>query len=125
MSNPYHYLFYYLNYNTSRIRKYNSREAAIIYLSVIVFFYTMPFVAVGIHSINSQTPKVLFYGVVLAYGFLVFYLNKRYFENKSTYVNIMNRYKRGNKTAVAIGRVVAWVVLITSLAVFLLILNSL
>ena len=123
--NPYHYLFYYLQYNASRIRKYQSRETAIIYLSVIVFFYSTPFIAAGTHSIYSNPPEVLFYGVLLAYAFLIFYGNKRHFERKDIYAHIMNRYKRDSKSFVLLGRVIAWVVFISSFAAFLLILAAL
>lgn len=125
MFNPYHYLFYYLHYNASRVRRYQSRETAIIYLSVIVFLYTTPFIAVGIHSMYPKPPAVLFYVVPLAYAFLVFYFNKRHFERKDTFAHIMNRYKRDIKPSVVIGRVIAWAAFLSSFAAFLLILAAL
>jgi hypothetical protein len=125
MLNPYHYLFYYITYNSNRIRKYNSRESAILYLSAIVFFYTFPFIGKAISAFDHKSSSTLFFVIALLYGFLIVYVNKKYFEKQSNYRRIINKFENASQSQILFGRVVAWMVLLSSFIAFILILSNL
>jgi hypothetical protein len=125
MGNPYHYLFYYTQYNVNKIQPINSRESAILYVSVIVFFLTIPFITAGIAEIIGKGLKGVFYAMILSYGYLIYFLNKSYFEKNKIYVQVANKYKRHTKAQIAVGRTIAWISLAASFALFFFILRNL
>ena len=58
----------------------NARESAILYVSAIIFFLTMPFIAALIKSFGKM-PREAFMILIVVYSLLIFFFNKRYFEN--------------------------------------------
>ena len=125
MSNPCHYLFYYTQYNVNKVRPLNSRESAILYVSAILFFLTMPFIAIGTAEVLGKDSRVAFYVVISAYAYLIYYLNKSYFERKKVYLQVTNKYKRQSSGQILVGRTVAWLSLAASFVLFFWILGKL
>lgn len=125
MSNPYHYLFYYTQYNVNKIRPLNSRESAILYVSAILFFLTMPFIAVGTAELVGKDLRVVFYAVILGYAYLIYCLNKNYFERKKVCMQLISKYKGQSNAQILVGRTVAWLSLALSFFLFFWILGNL
>jgi hypothetical protein len=125
MGNPYHYLFYFTQYNVNKIRPLNARESAILYVSAIVFFLTMPCIAKGIVEVIGKGQRGIFYAVLLGYGFLIYYLNKSYFEKKKVYIQVAEKYKKQSSAQIAVGRTIAWLSLAASFFLFFWVLREL
>ena len=117
MRTIYNYIYYHLFDLVSRFRKLNARESAILYLSTIVFFLTMPFVAGAIRFIGSM-PSGVFMTLVVGYGFLISYLNKRYFENPHRLKQIIQKFKNESLILKRIGYFVVVGLFLSSLILF-------
>lgn len=125
MSNPYHYLFYYTQYNVIKIRPLNSRESTILYVSAILFFLTMPFIALGTVELLGKDSRVAFYVVILGYACLIYFLNKSYFERKNVFMEVTKKYRGQSSAQILVGRTVAWLSLAASFVLFFWILGNL
>ncbi|MBC6491554.1 hypothetical protein BC349_19820 [Flavihumibacter stibioxidans] len=85
----------------------------------------MPFIALGTAELIGKELKVVFYAVILGYGYLIYYLNKSYFERKKVYIQVTNKYKGQSSTQILVGRTVAWLSLTASFVLFVWILGKL
>jgi hypothetical protein len=125
MFNPLHYIFYYTHYNANSIRRYNSRENAIVFICVIILFCTLPFIAKAVFIILGEKNSNIFYYTIVVYGIILLFLCKRYFERKEVFSKIITKYKKQSKVQVFIGRVVAWITLAASFLLFFILLSRL
>ena len=84
----YDYIYYHLYDLVSKIRKHNSRESTLLYLTIVLFFITSPFVLILINSILKYAESQLIFMILtLGYGFVIYFLNKKYFEKKNKLKN--------------------------------------
>jgi hypothetical protein len=120
--NPYHSLYFYSYVNSSRLRRLNIREAAIIYLSIIVYFWTLPIVVIGAHKLLEREEVPFLKLGCLIYGVVVYLFNKWHFEKKGWHKIILNHCKSTILGHSRLGQILAWLVLILSPVVFLLLL---
>ena len=122
MKRVYRYLYFHLFSLVSSYRKETARESAILYLSTIVFFITLPFIGLLIsYSIGSGFRPLRFV-IVIGYAMLIHYFNKRYFERKQRIKLILGEFGNETKLQRRIGHVVAVLALIGSLLLFIMIL---
>lgn len=124
MSTVYGYIYYHLFDLVARFRKPNARESAILYISTIVFFLTLPFFAAAIKFLGSM-PRGIFITLIVAYGFLISYLNKRYFEKSYRLKQIGNKFKNESLTQKRVGYGVVIGLFLLSLVLFFIFLSIL
>ncbi len=124
MSTIYSYIYYHLFDLVSRIRKLNARESAILYISAIVFFLTMPFIAVCIKLIGN-TSRGEFIFLIFVYSFLVFFLNKKYFEKSYKLKEISQKFKNESAIQKRIGYSIVVGLFLLSLVLFFVFLSFL
>ncbi len=124
MKAVYNYLYYHIFDLVSKIRSNNARESTISYLSVSIVFLTIPFIFGFINRYIINRPSlVLFLIVILGYGAIIFFLNKKYFENKKRISSILSRFKNESLFQRRIGYLIAVVFFLLSLVLFFIFLN--
>ncbi len=119
----YSYLYYYLYELVSRIRRFNARESAIIYLSAIISFLTIPFVGFLLSTVLSTKYNFVFILLLGVYSFLIFYINKRYFEKEGRLKGIYSKFKYQSILQRKIGYVVVVSTFFLSLLLFFIFLS--
>jgi hypothetical protein len=102
----------------SGIRRFNARESAIIYLSAIISFLTIPFVGFLLSTVLSRKYNFIFIISLAVYGFLIFYLNKRYFEKEQRLKGIYSKFKNQSILQRRIGYVVVVLTFFISIILF-------
>jgi len=119
----YSYLYYHLYELVSTIRRFNARESAIIYLSAIVSFLTIPFVGFLLSTVLPSKYNLIFIILLGGYSFLVFYINKKYFEKESRLKGIYSKFKNQSTLQRKIGYVVVVLTFFLSLVLFFIFLS--
>lgn len=120
----YDYIYYHLYGLVSKIRKLNSRESTLLYLTIVLFFITSPFVLILINSILKYAESQLIFMILtLGYGFVIYFLNKKYFEKKNKLNEIMQQFKNENLLQRRLGYIVVILLLLSSFPLFFLFLS--
>jgi hypothetical protein len=88
----YDYLYYHIYGLVSKLRRPGARESTILYITVIIFFITWPFISAITFSL-FKSQKVIVMVVDLAYCLFIKYLNKKYFEKANKLKEIDRRFK--------------------------------
>ena len=108
----------------SKYRKINARESTLLYIAVIIYFLTLPFILVPVYSI-TKLPKSFFMVLVLGYAGLIYYLNKRYFERKNKLRKINEAFRNESVLQKRIGYSVVVILLLSSFVLFFFFLSIL
>jgi len=117
MKSLYHYVYFHLYDFVLSVRKVNARESAVLYLTVMVFFITLPlFVFIFDQLFYKGMNKVIFMTSGFVYSLLIYYLNKRYFENSRRWKQIISKYSIGDSKKRKIGHIVVIVFFFASIA---------
>ena len=124
MSTIYNYIYYHLFELVSQIRKLNARESAILYLSAIIFFLTMPFVAAGFRYIGN-VPRTVFLIVILGYSFVIVFLNTKYFQRSHKIKEVSQKFENESLAQKRIGYGVVIALFAFSIVSFVLLLSIL
>ena len=120
----YDYIYYHLHELVSKIRKMNSRESTLLYLTIILFFITSPFIVILISSILKYAESQLVFMILsLGYGFVIYFLNKKYFERKNKLNEIMQKFKDENLLQRRFGYIIVILLLLSSFPLFFLFLS--
>ena len=121
----YSYLYFHLYELVSGIRRFNARESAIIYLSVIISFLTIPFVGFLLSKVLSAKYNFIFIIILGSYSFFVFYINKKYFDKESRLKGIYSKFKTQSILQRKSGYLVVILFFFLSLVLFLVFLSLL
>lgn len=122
----YDYIYYHLYELVSKIRKISSRESTLLYLTIILFFITSPFILILISSIfKSAESQLVFMLLNLGYGFVIYLLNKKYFERKNKLNEIMKKFKNESLLQRRVGYIVVILLLLSSFPLFFFFLSLL
>jgi len=118
------YVYYHLFELTTGIRKFTARESALLYLSIIFFFLTSPFVMV---LLIFQVIKVRLFFILLGLGYwmLIYFLLKKYFERKDKLNEIRQKFKDQNLFQKRIGYWVVTILFFSSFVLFFFFLSLL
>lgn len=123
MRYTYNYVYYHIYQLTSKWRKYNARESAILYLSVILCLITMPFVFGIISKLFGSIPKGWFFIIGGIHCLLIYWLNKKYFERKNYLKKILDQFKNESDFQRKLGLLISLLLLIMSPVLFFLLLT--
>lgn len=120
MRYAYNYIYYHIYQFISRWKKYNARESAILYLSAILCFITLPIVWGAISEYIGKLPKWLFFLICGIYCLLIYWLNKRYFERNNRIKEIRGQFKNQTGFQNKIGLIIIILLLISAPVLFFL-----
>lgn len=119
----YKYIFFHLYEFVNHRGWRNPRESAILYISLIITFLTIPFIIAL--EVKVAMPKILFLTIFVAYGFVIFWLNKRYIEQKTVLIAILNRFKYETSKGKKMGYIISFGTLLISPIILLVLLKFL
>ncbi|HET9056595.1 MAG TPA: hypothetical protein VFN30_07100 [Chitinophagaceae bacterium] len=119
----YNYLYYHLYSLISVVRRFNARESAILYLSAIIAFLTMPFISSLLSKLLSGSYRLLFILLLGVYCALIVYLNKKYFEKGERIKKIVHQFKNESILQRRVGYGVVVLAFLFSIAAFFIFLS--
>lgn len=88
----YDYTYYYIFELVSSLRKRNARESALLYLTLITYLLTAPFIIVSFYS-TFKPSQSLTIAVILIYAGVVYSFNKKYFARAQKIRDISRKFK--------------------------------
>jgi hypothetical protein len=97
----------------------NAFNGAIVYISWMVFFYILAFYfllrVIGVRALDGN----IFIALGLFLGFLIFYLNAKYFKHNDKYLEIEKNFKDESEKQRVLGNILVIVLAIGSMLSFL------
>ncbi|MFT3945342.1 MAG: hypothetical protein QM763_00095 [Agriterribacter sp.] len=120
----YDYIYYHFFELVSKYKKVGARESALLYISVIIYFLTLPFAMVSLISL-FKVHKIFFFILGLIYAWGIYFLNKRYFERTKKIKAINQRFRGESTLQRRIGYVMVILLLLSSFVLFFVFLSML
>jgi hypothetical protein len=120
----YDYIYYHFFELVSKYRKVSARESALLYIAVIIYFLTLPFIIVPLYSM-IKSPKIFLMLLSLGYGGLIHFLNKKYFERTKKIRAINQKFRDESTLQKRIGYAVVILLLLSSFVLFFFFLSML
>jgi hypothetical protein len=122
----YDYIYYHFFDLISKYRKTNARESALLYISIIVYFLTLPLIILPLHfHLMSNLPSIFFILLCLGYAGIIYFFNKRYFEKSKRIRDINKRFISENLLQRRVGYMAVILVLLSSFILFFFFLSIL
>jgi hypothetical protein len=119
----YNYVYYQIYQLISKWKRYNARESAILYLSAILCFITIPVILGAVSKFIGVPPKWLFFLTGGICCLLIYWFNKRYFERNNRIKEIHQQFKNQTGFQNKIGLVIIILLIISAPLLFFLILT--
>lgn len=112
MKKFYEYIFYKLYKYMQSTRNYeHSAHGALIYLSIIILFNSLTVLVYlkNVFNLNFFNAPVL-----IIYALVVYYINKKYFDNETTIIKIENKFKNESVRREILGKISVIILIIIS-----------
>ncbi|RBL92279.1 hypothetical protein DF182_06725 [Chitinophaga flava] len=117
----YRYLYIHIYKGCAKVRRYNAKYSALLYLSLISILLTLPFFVLIISRFGKM-PKALFFLLSMSFAYLVYLANKKVLYNKKSFKQSLRLFNLENNLQRSIGYIVSFILLASSPVLFILIL---
>lgn len=108
------YIYFHFYDLISRYKKYNAREAAVNYLTWIIFFLSFPLIGWIVFKLGGKEHFLAFIISFLLYGLFIHYLNLKIIQRKIFLKELLRKYSHQNNFKKIIGYIVVISLLIFS-----------
>lgn len=119
----YHYFFYKLYMFMKKTQNaYSSILGAVLYLSIMIFFYLLGInVFFELYLKLYKIPNGLFELIFLFIGYILYYINNKYFNNNEIITEIEKKFENENSKTKIIGTIFVYSNVIFSIVFFMLV----
>ncbi len=99
MDNVLSYIYIHVYYMVSKFTKNTIHESVVIYISLSLFFLTVPIVLLPLVFFSAKKNYIPFVAGIMVYPFIVYHICSKYLFNEKTMIPVLRKsalFKRNN-----------------------------